>query len=171
MKVGHAANRRVSSRLESGREFSTDWKAAAAKASRSAKWAITMTKWLITKVKGKTTWRLVTFCGPNGGESVGIVDLVAIRKNHNRPTNGLKRGDLFEIMLIQVKGGKSAWPSTDDILRLRRVGQQYRAKEILLAEWKKGKQPTIYRMKRAHRRNGDRRSVWEKVELVPLLFR
>ena len=110
MKVGHTARPREFD--PSGREANSqpDWKAAPSKASRSGKWAITMTKWLITKAKGKTTWQLVTFCGPKGGESVGIVDLVAIRKNHNRTTNGLKRGDLFEIMLIQVKGGKSAGP-------------------------------------------------------------
>ena len=130
-----------------------------------------MTKWLISKTKGKTTWRLVTFPGPNGGESVGIVDLVAIRKNHATPKVGLKRGDLFEIILIQVKGGTSAWPSVDDANRLRRVARHYRAKEILLAEWKKGRQPRIYRMRRILPHNASARNLWREVDSIATLFR
>jgi len=30
---------------------------------------------------------------------------MAIRKNHARPNGRFKRGDLFEIILIQIKGG------------------------------------------------------------------
>jgi len=83
----------------------TDWKAAQQKAAKTARWAVTMTKCRIRKLIAKTTWNLITFCGKKGGESVGIVDLVAIRKDHGIGVYGLKRGDVFEIILIQVKGG------------------------------------------------------------------
>ena len=125
-----------------------DWKLASEKAARTSKWATTMTRWLISRNKGRTTWHVVSFCGRHGCESTGIVDLLAVRKDHRTPKQGLKRGDLLEIVLIQVKGGSAEWPSTEDIFRLRKVGRYYRAKNIVLAEWKKGKQPTFYRMKR-----------------------
>jgi hypothetical protein len=116
------------------------------KAARTAKWAITMTRWLVTKTNAGVKWRLVTFVGPGGSESRGIVDLLAIRKDHKTEGKGLKRGDLFEIILIQVKGGAAAWPSADDIDRLRIVGDVYRVLDIVLAKWKKGSQPVFYRL-------------------------
>lgn len=58
------------------------------------------------------------FPGPGGGESTGIVDFMAIRKDHSQPeTDPLKRGDLFEIILIQVKGGSARMPTRQDVLR------------------------------------------------------
>ena len=50
-------------------------------------------------------WNLVEFGGKTGSESRGIVDLVAIRKDYKPHQRGLKQGDLFDIILIQVKGG------------------------------------------------------------------
>jgi hypothetical protein len=60
-------------------------------------------------------WQLVSFPGPAGRESAGIVDLMAIRKNHATPNGAFKRGDLFEIILIQIKGGGARRPKMDDI--------------------------------------------------------
>lgn len=60
----------------------TDWVAAQQSASRTARWAVTMTKVRIRGMIAKTKWQLVTFHGSSGGESVGIVDMVALRKNH-----------------------------------------------------------------------------------------
>ena len=100
-----------------------DWILAQQKAARTAKWAVTMTRWLISRIPGRTAWQIVSFLGPNICESAGIVDLLAIRKDHHQPKSGLKRGDLFEIILIQAKGGSAAWPSADDIRRLRIVAK------------------------------------------------
>ena len=56
-------------------------------------------------VKPARRWQLVGFPGPAGRESTRIVDLIAIRKDHATVNGGFKRGDLFEIILIQIKGG------------------------------------------------------------------
>jgi len=91
-------------------------------------------------------WQLVAFNGPNGGESRGIVDFLAIRKDHRDHGKGspFKRGDLFEIVLVQVKGGSADWPNDEDLQRLRAVRRRYRARAVVLAEWEKGTQPTFY---------------------------
>lgn len=47
-------------------------------------------------------WQLVSFPGPNGAESRGIVDVLAIRKNHRATSKVFARGDLFEMVIIQV---------------------------------------------------------------------
>ncbi len=74
------------------------------KAHHTAKWARTMTKWLVTySQRTGAKWNLVDFGGKGKAESRGIVDLIAIRKEHRRDGIGLKRGDLFEIVLIQTK--------------------------------------------------------------------
>src|SRR5207245_1504460 len=127
-------------------ESMTDWIAAQREATRTARWAITMTRWLVTRLRLKKRWNLVTFTGSGGNESAGIVDILAIRKDHRKGANGLKRGDAFEIILIQVKGGNAAWPSVDDMRRLRKVGDKYDAKAVILAEWKRGKQPILYQL-------------------------
>jgi hypothetical protein len=64
------------------------------KAARTARWATTMTKWLIARTKSRTDWQLVEFPGQRGGESRGIVDLLAIRKDHRIPPSGLKSSTL-----------------------------------------------------------------------------
>jgi hypothetical protein len=129
-----------------------------------------MTRWLIRRVKSKTTWNLVTFTEPNGHESAGIVDLLAIRKDHKQGVHGLKRGDVFEVILIQVKGGGAKWPTREDISRLEKVGQIYRAKAVLLAEWKKGGQPVFYRLKRSARNQPDAKAAWERMDRPSEMF-
>lgn len=122
-----------------------------------------MTKWLITYTNAGVAWQLVTFAGPGGRESRGIVDLIAIRKNHLSGRTGLERGDLFEIVLIQIKGGSAAWPSPEDIARLRAVKRHHRAKHVVLAAWKKGKQPELYKLGRARSGRPRHASCWQPV--------
>ena len=73
-------------------------------AIRTAKWATTMTKWRIgfetggrrlakPGVKPVRRWQLVSFPGPAGRESAGIVDVMAIRKDHRTSNGKFKRGD------------------------------------------------------------------------------
>lgn len=117
------------------------------KAHKTARWARIMTKWLITYSRQRSAkWNLVEFGGKTGSESRGIVDLFAIRKDHKINKNGLKRGDLFDIVLVQAKGGGAKGPSNSDIERLLRVAAYHRASAVVLAEWKKGKSPVFYRL-------------------------
>lgn len=141
----------------------TDWRRAQRRAARTGKWAKIMTKWLIARTRTRTAWQIVDFVGPGGGESTGIVDILAIRKNHNNAGRGLKRGDLFDIIPIQVKGGAAPWPSLDDVKRLRRVGRLYRAKYVLLAEWKPGRQPALYRLQKRGVLSQDPRRAWTPI--------
>jgi hypothetical protein len=116
-----------------------------------------MTRWAIRfSTTGKRSgtaavkrWQFVAFAGPLGGESRGIVDLVAVRRDHHttmgRP---FLRGDLFEIVFVQIKGGSAAWPTVNDLVRLRAVQRRYRAKAVVLASWRKGTEPTFYVLKR-----------------------
>lgn len=112
---------------------------AQAKAHKTARWARTMTKWLITRKRSKRGWEIVNFTGPSGNESRGIVDLMAIRKDHR--TTSIQRGDFFEIILIQVKGGSAGPPTEEDIARLRVVKEHYHVRNVVLAEWKQGNAP------------------------------
>jgi len=125
------------------------------KARLTAKWATTMTKWHIgfltngkrlgsTKVKPTRRWQLVGFPGPGGQESAGIVDLLAIRKNHNKPKSPFKRGDLFEMIVIQIKGGRVKGPDKREIRRLYSVAKYYNARAVVLAKWVKGSQLKFY---------------------------
>lgn len=126
--------------------MAVDWRRARRKAARTARWAITMTKVRIRRVRSRTRWQLVTFCGKAGGESVGIVDIIAVRKDHTKPRTGLKRGDELQVVLIQVKGGSAALPTTDDIRRLRIVAKLHRASHTLLASWKRGKAAQFFEL-------------------------
>jgi hypothetical protein len=87
-----------------------DWKKAQKKSVRTARWSMTMAKVRISRALARTRWQTVTFLGRAGRESVGIVDLIAIRKDHGRPIHGTKKGDNFQIILIQVKG-YGRWPA------------------------------------------------------------
>jgi len=125
--------------------WQTIWRRAPArKAARTAKWARTMTKWVVTHShRGGARWKIVDFGGSKGAESRGIVDLMAVRKDH-RPTDArFKPGDLFEIILVQVKGGGAAHPTADDRLRLRAVAKRYRAR-VVLSSWERQGAPEIY---------------------------
>jgi len=117
------------------------------KAQHTARWARTMTKWLITRSnKRGAKWQLVEFGGSTGAESYGIVDLMAIRKDHNPTDPAVKRGDLFEIILIQVKGGSSRFPTDEDIDRLKNAAEHHRARTFTLAEWKKSEALQLYEL-------------------------
>jgi hypothetical protein len=145
---------------------------APAKAIHTAKWATTMTKWRIgfqtngkrlgsPTVKPTRRWQLVSFPGPAGRESAGIVDLMAIRKNHARSNSRFKRGDLFEIILIQIKGGGARRPKVDDIKRLRAVAKRYTARGVVLAQWVKGDHLEFYKLKTNYH---DPKTAWEEVD-------
>ena len=115
-------------------------------AARTARWVVTMTKVRIRQVAARTKWQLMTFYGPNGGESVGIVDMIAIRKDFRDPPPGMKKGDPLRIILIQVKGGSASKPTADDGIRLRAVAERHHAEILLLAAWKKGSAVDFYRL-------------------------
>lgn len=128
-------------------------------AAYTEKWAVTMTKVRIRQAvthRPFPRWHFLTFAGPDGGESTGVVDLIAVRKDHGTPTGGLKRGDKLKIILIQVKGGYAARPTTEDGKRLRIVAREHRACAVLLASWKKGKAAKFFSLRsRASTRSAD----------------
>lgn len=125
------------------------WQEAGIRAHRTARWAKIMTKWLITRKSGNgAKWHVVNFLGPNKSESRGVVDLLAIRKNHRLVMRKSSRGDLFELVLIQVKGGGAPFPSSGDIARLKIAAKYHRAKAIVLSEWKPTKRLQLYLLKR-----------------------
>ena len=120
------------------------------KAKHTAKWARTMTKWLVTYTRRDgARWNLVDFNGKAGAESRGIVDLLAIRKNHRDVKGGVKRGDSFEIVLIQVKGGAAARPTLSDTARVAKVARYHRAKAVVLAEWKRAEKLGLFKLSRS----------------------
>jgi hypothetical protein len=94
-------------------------------------------------------WNVVAFGGQSGAESRGIVDLIAIRKDHRQVTTGIKRGDLFEIVLIQVKGGSARRPSAEDVSRLAKVARHHRARAVVLADWKRAERLEIFKLVRS----------------------
>ncbi len=108
-------------------------------------------------------WQFVAFPGPLGAESRGIVDLIAIRRDHITSIGALLPGDLFEIVLIQIKGGGAAWPNVVDLERLAAVRRYYRAKAVVLASWQKGSEPCFYVMQRV---SHERDRAWREVEAV-----
>ncbi len=119
------------------------------KALHTAKWARIMTKWLITwNHKKGARWNLVEFGGKTGAESRGIVDLLAVRKNHKPASPGLKRGDLLDIVLIQTKGGSARPPTAADIERLAAVAKYHRAKAVVLASWRRKKSLELFKLER-----------------------
>lgn len=124
------------------------WHEASKEAHRTARWARTMTKWLISRNHNKgAKWHVVNFVGSNNSESRGIVDLLAIRKDHRINNSKIKRGDLFEVVLIQVKGGCASFPTGEDIARLKQVSKHHRAKAIVLSEWKPKRRLQLYLLK------------------------
>lgn len=107
------------------------------KAAKTDRWTEILFRALTAKVAKR--WRFVSFRGLGGGEWCGVVDVVAIRKDTSHSDHELlKSGDLFDIVLIQMKGGSASNPSLGDIQRLRAVAKSYRAKEVVLFAWKPG---------------------------------
>jgi len=139
-------------------------------AAYTERWAVTMTKVCIRRavsVAPFPRWQFVGFAGPDGGESRGVVDLIAIRKDHGTPRDGLKRGDTFQIILIQVKGGHAARPTAEDGKRLRAVARRHRAQCVLLASWKKGRTAQFFSL----RAKATKDAVdWNKVSDLSTIF-
>ena len=107
------------------------------KAHTSGVWAETIFRALSARVANR--WQFVSFRGGAKGEWRGVVDVVAIRKDTSQPDDPLlKRGDLFDIVLVQIKGGGARRPTTDDCVRLRRVARRYRARTVVQFQWRKG---------------------------------
>ncbi len=117
------------------------------KARSTGRWARTMVKVWITRSRTTRGWEIVNFTGRAGGESRGVVDLLAIRKDHR--TGLFPRGDLFDLVLIQVKGGTAAAPTAQDVERLRAVADHYHVRLVVLAEWKRGTAPVFWTLRPA----------------------
>lgn len=108
------------------------------RAGNTDRWTEILFRALASRVAKR--WRFVSFRGVGGREWRGIVDVIAIRKDTSHSTHELlKSGDLFDMILIQMKGGSARGPNTIEIQRLMAVKKRYRAKEIVLFEWKRGK--------------------------------
>jgi hypothetical protein len=107
------------------------------KAHATGRWAEIIFRALSSRVADR--WKFVSFRGAGHGEWRGIVDVLALRKNTKLPRQAaLKRGDLFDIILIQMKGGGARSPGKIDLQRLRQVARHYHAREVVLFEWRLG---------------------------------
>ncbi|MGD0957401.1 MAG: hypothetical protein ABR953_11325 [Candidatus Acidiferrales bacterium] len=143
-----------------------DFKRRFKKVAYTKRWAVTMTKVRIRQAVAEKPfpyWHLLVFSGPKRSEARGVVDLIAIRKDHGPPRRGTKRGDDFQIILIQVKGGYAAMPTAEDAKRLRLVARHHRARRVLLAVWIKGKAAQFFYLRR--NLNG-----WLKVDDLKTIF-
>lgn len=110
--------------------------------------------------KSINRWQFVGFPGAAGGESSGVADLLAIRRDHEHADSGVCRGDLFDILLLRIRYGASRWPTQDELRRLWAVQRLYSAKAVVLAEWKKGgAEPTFYVLSNV---NVDGLGAWRK---------
>lgn len=149
-----------------------DFDKITAAAIRTAKRATMMTKWRIgfeargrrlakPGVKPARRWQLVGFPGLAGRESAGIVDLIAIRKDPATANGVFKRGDLFEIILIQIKGGGARWPNAGDIRRLRAVAEGTMQRIFSLPSGFKGSRPKFARLAKTA---ADPNTAWEVVD-------
>jgi hypothetical protein len=108
------------------------------KAHTTGRWAETIFRALSSRIANR--WKFVSFRGVGKGEWRGVVDLIAIRKNSKQPPGYiLKRGDLFDIILIQIKGGSAPAPTADDCRRIWKVKTVYHAKAVVQFHWRKGK--------------------------------
>jgi hypothetical protein len=123
--------------------LSTNDAPAHVKAHATGRGAETVFRNLTSRVAVR--WKFISFRGLDNGEWVGVVDLVAIRKD-TRPSSGniLKRGDLFDIILIQIKGGSARSPTESDCRRLREVKRVYRARSIVQFQWRKGESSRFF---------------------------
>ena len=116
-------------------------KIAPKKAFMSGRLATEATKLRILQIDNKNgvrRTRFVEFVGAKGGESNGIVDLLAVKKNHDQEKTknmGCNVNDLLDIIHIQVKGGDSPPPTPDDKRRMKIVSKYYKCRETLLSEW------------------------------------
>jgi hypothetical protein len=117
-----------------------------------------------SKIKPTRRWQMVGFPGRGGGEPAGIVDLLAIRKNHSKLKAPFKRGDLLEIILIQIKGGGAKRPTKAEAKRLRDVQKYYEARDVVLAEWVKGRRPRPLEFYWLVKYRADPKNAWGLVD-------
>jgi hypothetical protein len=143
-----------------------NWTRAQTEEAKTGKWAVTMTKVRIWQVLSRTR-STFTFLGRAGRESTGVVDLIAVRKDHGEPIRGSKRGDVLQIILIQVKWGSAAMPTVEDGKRLSVVAKRLRARHVLLAAWKKGFAAPFFR----YRPRTAARRQWAEVSDLDAIFR
>lgn len=123
-----------------------DWDAAVKKALATDRWTEIIMRAITKKVANR--WKFVSFRSKKGREWRGIVDVLAIRKDTTKPNKRhLKNGDLFDIILIQMKGGTAKSPTLNDRRRLREVAKYYHSKNVVLFEWIKGKKTQFYILK------------------------
>ena len=79
------------------------------KSGNTDRWTEILFRALTARVAKR--WRFVSFRGTGGGEWRGVVDVLAIRKDTSRSNHRVfKSGDLFEMVLVQMKGGSAGSP-------------------------------------------------------------
>ena len=117
------------------------------RAGNTDRWTEILFRALASRVAKR--WRFVSFRGIGGREWRGIVDVIAIRKDTSHSDHELlKSGDLFDIILVQMKGGRARRPSEIEIQRLMAVAKRYRAKGVVLFAWKRGESCDFYKLTR-----------------------
>ena len=112
-----------------------------------AKWATTMTKWKISHVsKKQNRWRYVDFRGKKG-ESAGIIDILAIRRQYKKYQT---KPDNLDIILLQIKGSATnpKSPTANENRRLRSAGKSCNAKKIVLSRYTYQKEMFFYELNR-----------------------
>ena len=88
-------------------------------------------------------------------------DRFRLRRQLQKAKAPFKRGDLFEIILIQIKGGGARRPDKSEIKRLRDVAKHYNARDVVLAEWVKGNE---LRFNRLVNYRADPKKAWGEVD-------
>jgi hypothetical protein len=117
------------------------------RAGNTDRWTEILFRALTSRVAKR--WRFVSFRGVAGREWRGVVDVITIRKDTSHSNHELlKSGDLFDIILIQMKGGCARRPSASEIQRLMAVKKRYRTKGIVLFAWKRGEGCAFYKLTR-----------------------
>lgn len=117
------------------------------KAQHTDKWTEIILRAVSTRVAKR--WRFVSFRGKDRGEWRGVVDVLAIRKDTHAPAQpSLKRGDLFDIILIQMKGGSAKSPGIEERRRLREVAKYYRTQAVVLFQWDRGRTTDFFTLNR-----------------------
>jgi hypothetical protein len=133
----------VAEKPRRGCSLSTKEDPAHVKAHATGRWAEIIFRALSSRVADR--WKFISFRGVGKREWRGVVDLVAIRKNSKQPAGDLlKRGDLFDIVLIQIKGGTARGPTQNDCRRLLEVKRLYRATEVVQFQWRKGESSRFF---------------------------
>lgn len=129
------------------------------KAGNTDRWTEILFRALTSRVAKR--WRFVSFRGLGGGEWRGVVDVLAIRKNTSKSDHDiLKSGDLFDVILVQMKGGSARKPTAAEIRRLHAVKRRYGGKDIVLFAWTKGKSCEFSRLTRGEWRASSARDIF-----------